>query len=204
VCRPLAQLNEILSSDNQLYATFYQNVQANSRLPQDNEWDRIRQAVDALLFPYYYEDIRFGALSLDGSGVSGYGDYCISLRQAAIRERASVFEENTILFIKKRRIVAGDVLPLGYRASWKNRAMLAAAKLGGRLNPATTSDEYQALLIPLSARDADFIEVHIFGPIHRLAIKHLSGPQPRKKADKLILRSIIRKLNEIGATSSIT
>jgi hypothetical protein len=200
VCRPLGTISELLSSDNMLFATFYQSVHADARLPEDNEWDRIRQAVDSLLFPYYYDQMRFATLSIDGSGVTGYGEYCVVLKDAAIRDRATVFEENTLLFVKHHRIVAGDPVPLGFRAIWANRDRLAAAKLAAKLTPATKPDDYQSILINGTDRDADFVEVNIYGPIHRKAVEHMSGSEPRRKADKVIFRSVLKKLKEIGAT----
>lgn len=200
VCRSLGVVSELLSSDNTLFATFYKGIHGDARLPEDNEWDRIRQAVDSLLFPYYYEEIRYGALSIDGSGVTDYGEYCVSLKNTAIRDRATVFEENTILFVQHHRIVPGDPLPLGYRATWEDRDRLAAAKLGTQLSSSTKPEDYQAILINSKSKQPDFIEVNIFGPIHRRAVEHLSGPEPRRKADKVLLRSVLRKLREIGAT----
>ena len=66
VSLPLSRVNELVSSDNSLYCTYYQGVDADSRLPESNEWDSVRQSVDALVFPYYFKEIRFGALTLDG------------------------------------------------------------------------------------------------------------------------------------------
>lgn len=200
----LGKINELLSSDNQLFATFYKAVGGETRLPEDNEWDRIRQAVDSLLFPYYADHIRFGSLSIDLTGVSSYGNYSMVLKELAIRDRATVFEENSIMFIKKHRIVAGDPLPLGYRTTWMNRSSLALAKLGKRLTPTIAEAEFPKLLATSDTADPDFIEVHIYGPIHRRAIEHLSGPVPRRKADKVLLKSACRKLREIGATMEIS
>jgi len=200
ICRSLGVVSEMLSNDNQLFGTFYQNIHAEARLPQHNEWDRIRQSVDSLLFPFYYQELRFAALSIDGSGVTGYGEYCIVLKDTAIKERATVFEENTIVFIKRHRIVPGDPLPLGYRATWDKRDSLAAAKLADRLTSSTTPNEYQSMLINAMATDGDFIEVHIYGPLHRRAVRHLLGREPRQRADKVIFRSVIQKLKEVGAT----
>jgi len=203
ICYPLGKLNEFVSSDQQLYQTFYNAIGSEGRLPEDNEWDKIRAPVDSLLFPYYHEHIRFGSLSIDRTGISGYG-YGMVLKEIAIKDRATVFEENTILFIKKHRIVAGDPIPLGYRASWIKRSLLAIAKLGKRLIPQMTKADFSSLLASSHDRNADFIEVHIYGPIHRRAIGHLSGPQPRRKADKVLLKSIIRKLRDIGVTVEIS
>ncbi len=203
VCRSLGKMSELVSDNNQLFATFYQSVHSDARLPEDNEWDRIRQSVDSLLFPYYFTELRFASLSIDSSGVTGYGECCIVLKDTTIKDRATVFEENTVNFIQRHRIVAGDHIPLGYRATWEKRGELAVAKLTSSLAASTAPREYQSILISSSSTDADFIEVHIYGPIHRLAIKHFSTPRPRRKADQAILQSILRKLKEVGATWEI-
>jgi hypothetical protein len=200
---PLGKINELLSSDAQLFATFYKSVGGEARLPEDNKWDKIRQAVDTLLFPFYAEHIRFGSLSIDLSGIPNYGQYFMVLKELAIKDRATVFEENSIIFIQKRRIVPGDPLPFGYRTTWMNRGSLVIAKLGKRLTTATTEGEFPQLVANSAIAEPDFIEVHIYGPIHRRAIKHISGPEPRQKADKVLLKSISKKLREIGATLEI-
>lgn len=200
VCCSLSKLSELLSSDNQLYQTFYQAIGSEARLPEDNEYDNIRGAIDSLIFPHYNEHIRFGALSVDRSGVSGYGGYSMVLREATIGDRATVFEENTISFVQNKRIVAGDPLPLGYRSTWGNRDMLAAAKLGIKITATTSEDDFPEILLSSRDKNSDFIEVHIYGPIHRRAIEHISGPEPRPKADKVLFRSVQRKIKEIGAT----
>lgn len=204
VCCPLGKLSELVSSDNKLYQTFYQAVGSEARLPEDNEWDKIREPVDSLLFPHYHADIRCGSLTIDRTGISGYGGYGMVLKEAAIKDRATVFEENAILFVKRHRIVPGDPIPKGYRAPWMKRGLLAIAKLGKRLTPKTTKTEFAKLLSSSDNRDADCIEVHIHGPLHRRAIEHLSGNEPRRREDRVVLKSVIKKLKDIGATVGIS
>jgi hypothetical protein len=48
--------------------------------------------------------------------------------------------------------------------------------------------------------DCDFIEVHIFGPIHSAAIEHVRGPIPPEPADRALWNQAKRKLDSIGAT----
>lgn len=194
VSLPVSRVNELVSSDNALYGTFYQCVDADSRLPESNEWDSLRQSVDALVFPYYFKEIRFGALTLDGRGVAKYGGLSMLLRDAAIRNRATVFEENTVTFVNKR-VHRGDAIPTGYRAVWDSRDRLAAAKIGPKIVSSTTKEEFPALLLD----GDDFIEVHIFGPIHRKAIEKLTGKRPRQRTDRVLLKSIERKVKELGA-----
>ena len=189
----IGRLNKLVSSDNSLYETFYQSVDADSRLPEDNEWDRLRQSVDALVFPYYYDQIRFGALTLDGLGVRKYGDLSIVLKDISIRSRATLFEKDTIEFVKSN-IQTGISIPPGHRAVWETRDRLAAAKIATNILASTKEASFPALLLD----GDDYIEVHIFGPIHRRAIEKLTGKRPKPKADRLIFRSIERKMKEIG------
>lgn len=204
VCCSLGKIKELVSSDNQLYQTYYQAIGSEARLPEDNEWDKIRGSVDSLFFPHYHEHIRFGSLSIDRTGISGYGGYSMVLKEMAIKDRATVFEENLILFVKRHRIVAGDPIPLGYRAPWIKRDSLAIAKIGKRLTHTSTEADFSNLLVNSDTRDTDCIEVHIYGPIHCRAIEYLSGSKPRQRADQVLLKSVIKKLKEIGVTVEIS
>ena len=189
---PLGRLNKLVSSDNSLYESFYQSVDADSRLPEDNEWDRLREPVDALVFPYYYKQIRFGALTLDGKGVRKFGDLSIVLKDTSIRSRTTLFEKDTIEFVKSN-IQEGISIPPGHRAVWETRDRLATAKIATNILASTKEESFPALLLD----GDDYIEVHIFGPIHRRAIEKLTGKRPKSKADRLIYRSIERKVKEI-------
>ena len=57
LCSPISSVQEFVSSDNKLHATFPQLVRALSRLPEKNKWDPGRQGREATLFPYYYDQI---------------------------------------------------------------------------------------------------------------------------------------------------
>lgn len=197
--RPLGLVNQLVSSDNEIFGTFYKAVSAEMRIPEANAWDKIRQSVDALLFPYYADHIRFAALTIDGRGVPGFGSMSLTLKESTIRERASVFEENSIEFIRRHRIVPGDVLPLGYRAPWSMRDSLAIAKLEEKIQPTADTREFPGILLTSVDGADDFVEVHVYGPIHRRGIARLSGATPRKKADKVLFESVKKKLQEVGA-----
>jgi hypothetical protein len=197
IARNISVLWRLVSSDNELYASFYQQVNAELRIPEDNQWDKARQAIDAMLFPLYNEHIIFAALSLNNQGPIDYGSYSIILKEETIKNRATVFEENSILFCRKNKIMVGDSLPYGFRVVWAERNKLASAKLYPKLNETIKEEIFPTII--LSQDDNDFIEVHIFGPIHRRAIERVIGPKPKNKEDQILFRSIEHKLNEIGA-----
>lgn len=203
ISRPLTKLMELISSDNELYTTYYHQVESQSRLPQMNEYDQGRAAIDSVLFPNYYAEIRFAMLSLDGHGLDYYGACAIALKEVAIQDRATVFERNSFDFFQENKIIAGKPPPVGYRATWKTRDRLAVSKLGVKIDKGTAPSVFPAMLISNKNGKSDFVEVHIYGPIHRRAIKSVVLKQPSKKADKTLLKSMRNKLAKIGASLTV-
>jgi hypothetical protein len=203
LCRPLAKLLALVESDNELYATYYQLVNAENRLPEKNVHDTGRSAVDSTLFPNYHQYIRFAALTLSGKGPTYYGECSVLLKEIAIRDRASVFEENSYDFFQKSKITIGTQLSAGYRSTWASRDRLAIAKLGSRVDKNTVSADFPNILIKDTKETPDFIEVHIYGPIHRRAIKAVVMKEPKRKADRILLASLGKKLTEIKADLTV-
>ncbi|MDP2997230.1 MAG: hypothetical protein Q8N47_07065 [Bryobacterales bacterium] len=120
----------LLSSDNELYASFYDLVGMGARRPEDTIVERQRLLTDDILFPHYRDKIRFAALSLDGRGATRWGECSLMLREMPIEDRTTVFEENSVNFALKRTLgVAKPTVPPGHRAVWDRRDQLAASKL---------------------------------------------------------------------------
>jgi len=143
----------------------------------------------------------FAALSLDNRGLANFGRYTIVLKEDMIAHRATVFEENSFIFCQqKHHIVVGDSIPPGYRALWLERERLAIAKLHSRLDATTRPNMYSQILMKQGhdAAQDDFIEVHIFGPIHRRAIERVVGPKPTGREERALWQSLNRKLDEVG------
>lgn len=204
IARSLELVLTLVSSDSGMYVSFQQQVEAGIRLPEDNEWDAARGAANQILFPNYARHIAFAALSLDGGGLTHYGAYAIVLREGMIEGRATVFEENSLRFVQRLRIVPGTPVPRGYRAVWSARGRLAVAKLHHRLDVDTNPDDFPSILLREggSGADEDFVEVHIYGPIHRRAIERVIGP-PARRGECALRRSLDRKLREVGARLEI-
>lgn len=188
ICRSISKVKELMSNDNQLYASFYQLVGAGARRPEKSLVDRERLVADALLFPYYKDEIRFAALSLDGIGVTGpYGSCSMVLKNLAISERATVFEGNSLEFSRTRGLGVGKPVPPGYRAVWEERDLLGCAKLSTRLDPATPENSFPKILL---GSWEDFIEVHIYGALHRRSLERIVVPRPTRVEDGVLLSAI--------------
>ena len=60
-------LSSLILSENTMLATFPQLVGAGARLPEDNQFDVVRVAMDSKVNPYdVHKEISYAALTLDG------------------------------------------------------------------------------------------------------------------------------------------
>ena len=199
ICRDLGTLDALEKSENIFYVNYHRQVRASVRDPQDNRWDSIRQQVDAALFPNYFEDIFFASLSLNGQGDENYGLYFLTLKETMVRMRSSVFEENSILFADRHGLRLTDPIPPGYRATWQQRHFLAISKLHDQVTPSSGAVDFPAILFtPGGGGEAEFIEIHIHGRLGAASIESVSGARPSAAEDKVLWRSVQRRLKKLG------
>ena len=203
MARPLRELDRLASSDKELFPTYYSLIQGEVRLPHGNEWDLLRALADTALFPGdKKENVRFAALSLDGSSLPHYGECSFVFKESMIAHRTSVYEENSAVFLKKHAYTP----PPGYRATWEERVKLAVAKLGGGIDAITSPSQLaDALLGPGATPEEDrFIEVHIWGPMSIRTVERVSvtapikGPRSVRKAIRDRLKAVGLSLEELA------
>ena len=200
--RSLVDVQRLAHSDRELYATYYQLADAGVRIPADEKWDVFRTAANASWFPSYFEDLRFAALTLDGTGLSSYGECTIVWREDMIAHRASVTEENTTTFMLRRSIPFGamDRIPTGYRATWARRGVLCVAKLADRITENTQAKEHQGILLAKGAttEEDDFVEAQIWGSMSHRTMESVIVPRPARRAERVILKDLREKLDKVG------
>lgn len=195
-------LESFLFNGNMQYATYASLVKADARLSAEEKFDNHRSSVDGKLFGSGSSEIRFAALSLDGVGLQSYGPYSVTLKGVAIDDRASLLEENAFLFIERHNITPATDVPMGYRAEWQNRHLLATVKLAGKIDDSTNEVEYAQILLTSTGDRAtdEFLEVHIYGPFNRMAIEKVKGAaEPKATLEKARKSAIKDLLNSIGA-----
>jgi len=193
ICTNIVNLSRLCKT-SELITNFYNRLGSSCVPNSDDEWEMIRLRVDTTLFPYYYNKIKFAALSLNDHGLSLFGDCHIVLKTDLIKKRATVFEQNSCIFYEKHD--CKKRVPFGYRATWENRHLLAVAKLHSSINH-TTVDKKQfseVLISNGSKKDADFIEVHIYGNINVGTFEKVILPS--SKRDKNMLEIIRNNLKD--------
>ncbi|MEP6670070.1 MAG: hypothetical protein ABJF10_13000 [Chthoniobacter sp.] len=168
--RYFGELYRLAWSDDQIYATYYQKIHAGLQLPETDRWNRLRAIADTILFgEINKQQIRFSALSLDNAGLEKYGDCAMTVKRAMIEHRATIFDENSVVFMKRHGITGTDdfQIPPGHRTTWARRVDLCVAKLAHRILPPTGQDEFDKILLSSGNKpeEDEFVEVHIWGPL---------------------------------------
>jgi hypothetical protein len=201
--RPLGEVQRLARSDDEVYATYYQLRESGVRVPQGDAWDKRRAITDEAFFSGYREKIRFGALTADGKGVWHYGDVAVVLKETMIAHRASVLEENSVMFMQRHKVRVYDahVLPQGYRAIWAEREKVCLAKLADRLHAQTGDAEHAQILLKQGAKpeEDDFVEVHIWGPLTRRCFEHITIRKTNlRPAARVVLKDLQEQLEPMG------
>ena len=167
------------------FPNYHDMVARRHRPPDGLSWDLPRTIYDESVFPGYKDEIRFAALTLDGRGVRRFGPCVAKLREDVLRQTASVFVENSF-FARENAKSPLDPL-LAAKASWLHRDLLAVAKVAKSLGKPLRRREVEPKLIVdgPTARDDEFVEVHVFGPIGAEAIAEVSVPRSERKLEDL-------------------
>jgi hypothetical protein len=196
--KDLDRVLALSSSDDEVLASYGKLLDSGLRLEDTDPLNAQRQTAERLLFPGYDREIIFAALSLDGRGPENYGQVTLVLREEMIVRRASVFEENCLIWMRQRGpadFVEWHNLPPGYRATWADRHKVAVAKLGGKLHAGTTRDEFATLLLRSGESTLldTFVEVHIYGGLTIEAVESMTV-QPTRAAHRTMLDLLEERL----------
>ncbi|WCS23890.1 zinc ribbon domain-containing protein [Methylobacterium sp. NMS14P] len=175
--RKLRALSEWINSDDELYVNFYK-LRERGLEYEDNVYNRQRVSAENTISPNFFDQLVVGALTIDGRGMTYYGEYTILIRQDRIASRASVFWENPFIFNKNHSIISGEDPPVGYRAPWGERNKIVVAKLAGDVKPGDGDAALAALVMgpDRAAKDCDFVEVHVHKHIHANEIEAVIAP----------------------------
>jgi hypothetical protein len=194
-------LHFFVTSSMALYTNYEHGVGGKVRKPAPFPHDSARRGVGSTLFGSYGDEIIYAALSLNRYGPHSYGSYAVTLRDLAIRNRATVLEHNSYDFVKRHNLIAGKERPLACLAPWPTRNKLAVAKLAPYITSQTTVADFAQLLLSSSGdrMTDDFIEVNIYGTFDLAAVESVSGDsQGGSRDERNLLRMIKQHLTEAG------
>lgn len=197
----LLDFTPIALRDDEIFPTFHQKVGAGIKFPSGDRFSKLRSAYEASLFLGYQGQISFGALSLDGMGLKNYGGCYLTAKDDMIAHRTSIFEENNMLFIIRRHILAENIdeLPKGFRAIWQDRGKLAVAKLADRLGTCKNLNEL-LLKNGKTTADDEFVEAHIYGSMTAKTFQAVKIVKRESKGMNAIIKRLREKFTKLGVT----
>lgn len=189
-----------VEQDGGVFLTYYQQVNAGRRQPQNNAHDIQRQAIDATFFPYYFEQITFLALSLGNRGIEYYGDFHFAYNPQKISSRTSVFEKNSLSFARENKMVAGDSgCTAGFMSAWEQRGVLSLCKLNAKITPQMQQSDFPGLLLDsTSAEGADFVECHVHGSVGFQGLDEVTCRPATTDEKRVTQLRVIRLLRQQG------
>lgn len=185
-----------LSDKRSSYVNYETLVGAGVRQPAVRPHDAERAAVAGTFFGSYADQIVYGLLSMNGSGLINYGPIFFTLRPIAVEQRVTFLEENSYLFLEAHEAKVRESIPAGYRSLWGDRQKLAACKLATKiLKNSSFSDWVHLLFTTGSTRANDScIEAHIFGSFNAEAVEAVGVARPPTNATEQLDIDIILEL----------
>ena len=193
----------MLRSEDDITYQFYRQIDAGLRLPQSDDFNKVRVIADDIAFPGYKEEIRFASLVLDDIGLTSYGSCTLALRTPLICTRATVLDQNSLFFANDASR-SGDLfsllsLPMGHRATWAERGKLAVVKLAPVIESDPAVDPATALVGRSgSTEDDDFVEVHIWGSITAKGLEAVTFSPDASKRSDLYRKVAMERLAQLG------
>ena len=169
----LQKLLPIVTRDRDVFATYHDLMELKFLRDETPDWGRLRTHAEVELLGSVknIDGLHYAALSLNGRSLRRYGEATIQLREPLIAHRASVFEENSAVYVEKGNAKFSP----GSRAIWSDRTKLCVAKLASKIDVSTRSDEFPGILMNDGSTpfDDEFVEVHVFGPMTIASFKKI-------------------------------
>lgn len=169
VCRyGVARLHRQFASGTELFAGYYDLERLRLRVdtPSGFDWEKLRpQAeVEMLGNSLHIDQIHYACLSLDGEGMSTYGDCILQLSEPMIAHRSSCFDGNTAVIYAVEHSFESRL-----RSDWADRHKICTATVAWQLDSTTSAADFPGILAAPdpggdTANDS-FIEVHVFGDL---------------------------------------
>lgn len=146
----------------------------------DITWEE-RENAEKSTLPGCWPNIHFGNLSIEDTGIPHYGNYVLIWKADMVDHRTSLFIGNCVTWRRENKIPADAAAPLGMRANWQDRHLLAVVKCADRITKDTGAADFPAVLLQPGAdngKDDVFIEAHIWGRLTRWSLAKVICIEP--------------------------
>ena len=203
----LLRLHRQIASGSEIFAPYYEleRLRLRSSVSNGFNYEKLRPHAEIELLgnEKHIGLIHYACLSLDGKGVSSYGNCIITLAEPMVGHRATCFEGNTAVIYAIEAKFDDFV-----RSDWENRHLICTAVMASELNSTTPESDFPGILVSPDPNDQSendvFIEVHIFGSLtaHSFESVVLVTASARR-GDQVYRSAVSEKLRACGVTVNI-
>jgi hypothetical protein len=165
-------------------------------------WTKLRPQAEIELLgsAEHLDKIHYACLSLDGSGLTRYGDCFVQLAERMIAHRASCFGGNTSLVFANSHDFSSIL-----RSDWADRHRMCVASFCHLLAPGIEESQFPGILVAMGTQVEDdrFIEVHVFGAMTARSFESVRVQEKtRTRKEHVLLKAVTEKLAKVKVTVS--
>ena len=160
----LLRLQAEIASGTEIYKPFrdVERLRLRYEKATDPDWPalRIKAERDLLGNDKHLGNVHYANVSINGEGITSYGDVTVTLSERMISHRASCIEGNSADLFAKHGNLAKIL-----RSTWEERSRLCVVKAATNVNTGTKSDDFPGLILKNKTKKSkdDFVEVMVFG-----------------------------------------
>jgi hypothetical protein len=198
------RLHRQIASGTDIFETYYYlerlRLRTETHSALDYEQLRPQAEVELLGNEKFVGQIHYAALSLDGNGISTYGNCIVQLSEPLIAHRATCFEGNTAVLYNEEANFSERL-----RSIWEDRHKLCTSVMAASVDSATASTDHASILVQPGPKPEEdvFIEVHVFGDMTAgtFAAVHFAEATPSSR-DRVYWEAVEEKLAQAGVSAS--
>ena len=160
----LLRLHNEITSEGEIYRPYRDLERQRLRYERstDRNWPALRIQAERELLGNddHLGNVHYASVSINGEGITSYGDVTVTLSERMISHRASCIEGNSAELFAKHGNLAKIL-----RSTWEDRSRLCVAKVATNVNTGTKTDDFPGLILKNKTKKSkdDFVEVIVFG-----------------------------------------
>ena len=192
----LLRLHAEIASGTEIYKPFrdIERLRLRYERSTDRDWPalRIKAERDLLGNDKHLGNVHYASVSINGDGITSYGDVTVTLSERMISHRASCIEGNSADLFAKHGNLAKIL-----RSTWEERAKLCVAKAATNVNTGTNTDDFPGLILKNKKGKDDFVEVMVFGSMTAATFETVTidrAVMARSKRDLVYWEAVKEKL----------
>jgi hypothetical protein len=193
---------DIGDQEGGIFPTFQQLYHAELAFAGDDPNNNVRLIAEEATLPGCSRRTHYAVMAIDEVGLMHYGNYSLIWKLDMVAHRTSLFIANCLTWRQENGMALGSAAPVGNRARWKDRHVLAVIKCASQITSRTKPSSFPRMLVRNRSKKDPydvFIEGHIWGPLTRMSLLKVICTSPETSpAKQMMAEEIADELRKSG------